>query len=171
MTLHSDHGGIYDGGRHVPERRRPRAYGGCRCDCHRVDSVKHIMPCCYPEDSEDATVDVLPSGEYVLVGVPPIEPFDEPTKSMMDLAALTKWSEDVTQAGIDAIGAERYMELLSMLAERHRRMARIPHIAPVRNLLTDRITGWECRDARNVIGYGHKPEIAFRFWQAGYFKS
>lgn len=26
----------------------PKAYGDCRCDCHRMEGVHHFLPCCHP---------------------------------------------------------------------------------------------------------------------------
>ena len=28
----------------------PKAYGDCQCDCHRIEGMMHIVPCCYPKD-------------------------------------------------------------------------------------------------------------------------
>lgn len=45
--------------RHLPVYL-PKAHGGCTCDCHTSQWVKHIAPCCYPlrdPDNEYADLD------------------------------------------------------------------------------------------------------------------
>ena len=35
-------------------RSLPPAYGGCRCSCHRIAGMLHVMACCHPtKDDED----------------------------------------------------------------------------------------------------------------------
>ena len=46
------------------DRKMPRRYGGCTCQCHRVPGVYHVMACCSIKDE----IDENQSGIYVVEG-------------------------------------------------------------------------------------------------------
>lgn len=35
------------------EGSTPPAYGGCKCACHRIPGMKHVVACCHPSKEDE----------------------------------------------------------------------------------------------------------------------